>query len=80
MSSGVSKILVFVPHATKKNFESGEKAIAVTSARKLKWAITTLRTMLIISAKPSLSTEIKILRLGERQSLAMFDLFWNGSV
>jgi len=80
MSSGVSKILAFVPHATKKNLESGENAIAVTSALKLKCAITTLRTILMISAKPSLSIEIKILRLGERHSLAIFDLFWNGSV
>jgi hypothetical protein len=80
MSLGVSKILTLSVHATKKNFESGENAIAVTSSLKLKWAITTFLDMLIIKEKPSLSTEIRVLRSGERQRNAMFDLFWKGSV
>ena len=80
MSEGVSNILTLRPVATKKNIESGEKAIAVTSSLKLKWAITTLRYMLMMSEKPSMSIDMRVLRSGERQSDAMFDLFWKGSV
>ena len=80
MSEGVSNIFTLRPVATKKNFESGENAIAVTSSLKLKWAMTTLRCMLMMSEKPSTSTDISVLRSGERQSDAMFDLFWKGSV
>jgi len=80
MSEGVSNILTLRPVATKKNIESGENAIAVTSSLKLKWAITTLRYMLMMSEKPSTSIDIRVLRSGERQSDAMFDLFWKGSV
>lgn len=68
MSDGVSNILVLVPQATKKNFESGLNAIAVTSSLKLKWAITTLRCMFTISEKPSRSIEMRVLLSGLRQS------------
>lgn len=80
MSEGVSNIFALRPQATKKNLESGEKAIAVTSSLKLKCAITTLRCILIMRLNPSLSIEMSVLRSGERQSDAMLDLFWKGNV
>ena len=75
MSEGVSNIFALRPQATKKNLESGEKAIAVTSSLKLKCAITTLRCILMMRLNPSLSIEMSVLRSGERQSDAMLDLF-----
>lgn len=57
---GVSKTLTFFPVATKKKRESGEKAKAVTGPLKLKCAITTFLTKLIIRAKPSRSMVIRV--------------------
>ena len=73
--AGASKILTFVSVATKKNLLSGENAMAVTVSLKLKCAITTRLTILMIRAKPSTSMLIKVLWSGDSSRRAMLLLF-----
>ena len=77
---GLSKILHLVPVATKKNLSSGLKEIAVTASLKLKCAMITFFSMLMISANPSTSMLIRMEPSWLRTSFAMFDLFWKGYV
>ena len=75
VTDGLSNTLNRFPVATAKNLESGLNVSAVTGSLKLKCAITTCFSKLIIRANPSTSIVINVLLSGERTILSMLLLF-----